>query len=228
MCPGGVLCITKLFAVTWLSADRATREADPSRADRGDQPLLAANQVLTVSAPRARDPGGIPRPGPRHHDPGRARRTARPRGSPRSRRHSGLHHQCLPGLPHRGSLPRPRCLRGARGIARHVASGRGSPSRGHDRARARRRHLSPVPRRPGGWPAGAAVRVGNPHARGHPADPPGSDSTAPLPGAELDRGVARLPAPLLLLLQGRILHRRPRLLHTAGGRRPCRDRAAAR
>ena len=42
-------------------------------------------------------------------------------------------------------------------------------------------------------------------ARRDPADPPRSHRPAPVPGPQLDRRVARLPASLHLLLQGRVL-----------------------
>ena len=58
--------------------------------------------------------------------------------------------------------------------------------------------------------------------------PPRPHQALALPGAELDRGLARLPALLLVLLQGGLLRRRARVLHPARGRGPGRDRAPAR
>ena len=66
------------------------------------------------------------------------------------------------------------------------------------------------------------------HAGGRAADPPRSDQAASLPGAELDRRLARLSARLRLLLQGSVLRRRPVVLHADGRRRAGRDRTAAR
>ena len=51
------------------------------------------------------------------------------------------------------------------------------------------------------------------------AHPPRPDRAAQLPRPELDRRHAWLSAALRLLLQGRVLRRRPILLHAAGGRR---------
>ena len=67
-----------------------------------------------------------------------------------------------------------------------------------------------------------------PHARPRPAHSPRSDSPHALPRAEFHRGHARLPAALRLLLQGRILSGRPRLLHAARRRCAGRDRPPAR
>ncbi len=58
--------------------------------------------------------------------------------------------------------------------------------------------------------------------------PPRPHQALALPGAELDRGLARLPALLLVLLQGGVLRGRPRVLHPARGRGAGGDRAPAR
>ena len=51
--------------------------------------------------------------------------------------------------------------------------------------------------------------------RGHPADSARPDPALALSRAELDRRVARLPASLHVLLQGRVLRRRAIVLHPA-------------
>src|SRR6185436_16430152 len=65
------------------------------------------------------------------------------------------------------------------------------------------------------------------HARGAAADPPRPDPARALSGAELDRRVARLPAPLRVLLQGRVLRGRQRILHADRRRGARRDRTPA-
>ena len=121
-------------------------------------------------------------------------------------------------------------LRGAGRAARHVAAGRGGG------ARRQRSSSGPGedtwPRVPG-RPAARSVRSGRYVSTqrtlvGPAAGPPRSDQAAPVPGAELDRGLARLPASLRLLLQGRLLRRRPVVLHADRRRRAGRDRPAAR
>ena len=110
-----------------------------------------------------------------------------------------------------------------------VAAGRSRGARRRAVSRSGRTDLSAVPRRLSrrSSAAGLSIRLG--------ADPrspaPGaarSDRSTPLPGAELDRGDARLPGTLRLLLQGRVLFRRPIVLHPAGGRGARRDRRACR
>ena len=61
----------------------------------------------------------------------------------------------------------------------------------------------------------------------HPADPPRLDRPPQLPGSQLHRRHARMPAALRLLLQGRVLRRRTIVLHAARGRRARRDRASS-
>ena len=66
--------------------------------------------------------------------------------------------------------------------------------------------------------AGPPLRVADAVARRRPADPAGPHRPPPLPVPELDRRLARLPPPLRLLLQGRVLRGRHLVLHA--GRRP--------
>ena len=112
--------------------------------------------------------------------------------------------------------------------ARHVAARGGRRARGHDLLRARRRHLARVPRRFPRGRAAAALPLDRAHAGRAAADPPRPDQAAPLPGAQLDRGLARLPARLRFLLQGGVLRGRQVVLHADRGRRAGRDRPAAR
>ena len=63
---------------------------------------------------------------------------------------------------------------------------------------------------------------------GMPPAAPRPDQAPPVPRAQLARRLARLPARLRLLLQGRVLRGRPVLLHAGGRRRAGRDRAPAR
>jgi radical SAM superfamily enzyme YgiQ (UPF0313 family) len=58
--------------------------------------------------------------------------------------------------------------------------------------------------------------------------PAGPDQAPPVSGAQLDRGFARMPPPLRLLLQGCLFQRRQVLLHPDRRRGPGRDRAVAR
>ena len=69
---------------------------------------------------------------------------------------------------------------------------------------------------------------GGPDARSPAAGPPRPHQAAQLSRPQLHRRHARLSAALRLLLQGRVLCRRPIVLHPARGRRARRDRAAAR
>ena len=100
-------------------------------------------------------------------------------------------------------------------------------ARRHGVRRPRRGHLAGVPRRPPAGRAPAALRSTRAHARRPAADPARPDQAPPLPRAELDRRLARLPAPLRLLLQGRVLRGRPLVLHAERRRRAGRDRAPA-
>ena len=91
-----------------------------------------------------------------------------------------------------------------------------------------RGHLAAVPRRLPRRPARARLPVAHAHAGGAAADPPRPDQAAPLPRAQLDRRLARLPARLRLLLQGGVLRGRQVVLHADRRRRARRDRPAAR
>ena len=145
----------------------------------------------------------------RGRDPGRARRDARPRRRAGPGGDPGLHHLGAARVSHRRPLPRARRLRRARRPARDLAARRGGA------------HADTIFLGPGEdtWPrfladfrrgrAGARLSIDGPHAGGPAADPPRPDQAAPLPGAELDRRLARLPARLRLLLQGSVLRRRP-------------------
>ena len=130
----------------------------------------------------------------------------------------------------RRSLPRAGRVRRARRPARDLAARRGrarTPTRSSS-ARASRRSRSSSPTSAPAGPQRVYRSTVGPHARPPAADPPRSDRAPPLPRAELDRRHARLSAALRLLLQGRVLRRRPIVLHAARGRRARRDRAAAR
>ncbi len=165
---------------------------------------------------------------------GVARRRARPASDPRRRcpgpgRDPGLHHERLSGLPPRRSLPRAGQLRGPRRTARHLAPARGRAPRRRHLPRPRGADVPAVPRRLPRGPPGAAVRLhGRAHARTTPAGAARPHQAPQLSRPELDRRHARLSAALRLLLQGRVLCRRPLLLHPARGRRARRDRAVAR
>ena len=116
---------------------------DPAGADRGDQPVLAADQVLAVPAARPGDARRLP-----------ATRTTRSRFRTSTSsaldldddagpgRDSGLHHLGVPRVSPRRPLPPPRRVRGARRPARDVAAGGG-------RARTRTRSSSGPARTPG-------------------------------------------------------------------------------
>ena len=76
--------------------------------------------------------------------------------------------------------------------------------------------------------SGARLPVDAPDAGGPASHPPRPDQAPPLPGAQLDRRLARVPARLRLLLQGSVLRGRKVLLHADGRCRARGDRAAAR
>ena len=149
-------------------------------------------------------------------------RRARPRGDP------GLHHLRLPRLRAGRPLPPRRaptsCLGGL-----HVTSlpEEAAAPRRHDLPRPGRGHLARLPA-PTSAPADPQPRLplAGAHAGRHAAHPPRPHQAPPLPGAQLDRGLPRLPARLRLLLQGGLLRGRPRLLHPARGRGAGRDRRA--
>ena len=88
--------------------------------------------------------------------------------------------------------------------------------------------MAPLPRRLPGRPPGAHLPVDRAHARAPAPGAPGSDPARDVPRAELDRRLARVPALVRLLLQGRLLRRRPLLLRAGGRLRALRDRATAR
>ena len=140
-------------------------------------------------------------------------------------RHSGLHHQCVPGLQDRGPLSRPRGIRRSRRPPRHITPGRG--------CRCTRTRSSSDPESTRSPSSCADFAAGNPLRRYESA----TRTLEDLPpirrdliqrqavfGPELDRRLARMPAPLHVLLQGRLLLRGPLFLYAARGRRPCRNR----
>ena len=155
--------------------------------------------------------------------------SARPRRRAGPGGHPGLHHLGLPGLRTGRPLPAARRATSAWAGCTSRRCPRGRRARRHDLSRPRRRHLAAVPARTSD---AAARRAYTAHrcarSAGLPADPPRPDQAATLPGAELDRRLARLPARLRLLLQGGVLRGRPLLLHPDRRRGAGRDRAAAR
>ena len=141
---------------------------------------------------------------------------------PRSRGDSGLHHECPPRLPARRRVggPRERRLRCAWGPSRDGASRRGRPSRRHDLPGPGRADLPALSPRSPRRPPAACVPVHHRPDAGHAAaGPPRSHQPPPLSRPELHRRHPRLPATLRLLLQGRLLRRRPFVLHPARRRR---------
>ena len=144
-------------------------------------------------------------------------------------RHPGLHHQRVPRVSHRRSLPGEGQLRGARRTPRDLAAGRGAGARRRDLSRSGRADVPAVPggvpRRPGA--ADLPIDVGA-DAGACPADSTRSDRPPPLSRAELHRRHARLPAALRLLLQGCVLHGRTIVLHPARRRGARRNFTAAR
>ena len=147
----------------------------------------------------------------------------------RSRRHPGLHHQREARLPAGRSLPRARRVRRARRPARDRRSPTKpprTPTRSSSAPANRRSRVSS----PTCAPAAPHAGTSRPSDRTLDRLPPirrDLISRPPLPRAELDRRHPRLPAALRLLLQGRVLRRRPLVLHAARGRRARRNRAAA-
>ena len=138
-------------------------------------------------------------PGPGRH--------ARPGGDP------GLHHLGPARLCDGRPLPAPGRARLPGRPARHLAARGGSPARRHHLPRPGRRHLAPFP---GRLPGRAARRVYRSTVRTleHLPPSPRPDQAPSLPGAQLHRRLARLPAPLRLLLQGRLLWRRALSFYT--------------
>ena len=130
-------------------------------------------------------------------------------------RDPGLHHVGAPRLRDRRPLPRARGVRRARRAARHVAARRGRRARRHDLPRPGRGHLAAVPRRlPRAAARGARLPLDASRTLdGAAAHPPRPDQAAPLPRAQLDRRLARLPARVRLLLQGGLLRGRHVVLH---------------
>ena len=140
----------------------------------------------------------------------------------------GLHHL----RPARLRAGRPLPARGAYVVpgraARHLAA-RGGGARTPTPSSSARARTPGRSSWPTTAPAGRAPRYDSTraHAGGPAAHPPRPHQAPPLPRAELDRGLARLPARLRLLLQGGVLRGRQVVLHPARGRRAGRDRAAA-
>src|SRR5207244_5141023 len=112
-------------------------------------------------------------------------------------------------------------LRRARWPPRHVVAGRSSTPRGYYLHRARGAHLPTVPARPSVRKTATPLRILGAHSARASAHTARSHSTTPIPGAELDCRLARLPASLHLLLQGRVLRGRALVLHPARRRRTC-------
>ena len=210
-------------------APSAPREIHPAGPDRGDQSVLASDQVLAVPAARSRHAGRLSPAGRRGGDRRRTCRTSRHGGSPGSGRHSGLHHQRETRLRPGRRVSRAGRVRRAGRPARDVVAGRGRGTCGRDISRPGRADLSAVPRGlPRRPPAAALPLDRGPLARAAAADPPRSDPPALVSGAELDRRDPRLSAALRLLLQGRVLRGRALLLHPARRRRAGGDPAPAR
>src|SRR4029078_2277197 len=92
----------------------------------------------------------------------------------------------------------------------------------------RREHLAPIPAVLPSRLSGALLPVDPPDAGGPASHPPRPDQAPPLPRAQLDRRLARVPARLRLLLQESVLRGRKVLLHADGRCRARVDRAAAR
>ena len=174
-------------------------------------PFFRPDQVRALPAARPRDARRVPAPGRR----GRASRTSTCRTLDLDREPDlvgdrGLRDVRPPRLRARRPLPRPRASVVSRRPARDLA------------ARTRRcgtptRSSSARPRRPGRGssptcgPAGRSASTA-PASRtlaGVAAGAPRPRPPRAVPRAELDRRLARLPARLRLLLQGRLLRRRP-------------------
>ena len=147
---------------------------------------------------------------------------------PRPRRHPGLHHQRLPRVPDRGPLPRARRLRRCSAACtsrRCPTRPRRTPTRSSSVPASTRSRGSCATSRPARRSAATSRRLRT--LEDAPADPPRPHPATPLSRPELDRRLARLPAPLHVLLQGRLLRGRALVLHAARRRRARRDRAAA-
>ena len=203
---------------------------DPAGAHRGDEPVLASDQVLAVPAARPGDAGRLSAP-----------TTTRSRS--RTSTSSGSTWTTTPDLVVIQVYITSACRAYAladhyRARGAYVALGGLHVTSLPDEAAA---HADTIFLGPGEdtWPRFLDdFRRGTPGARlssrrtrtlaGAAADPPRSDQAASLPRAELDRRLARLPARLRLLLQGGVLRGRHVVLHADGRRRARRDRAAAR
>ena len=213
-----------------LTPDQGRRregQDDPAAQDRERQSFLAADQVLAVSAPGPRPARRLSRPRRRRGDLRRARRgrAARRRARPRGDR--GLHHLGRPRLRHRQPVPRPGRPRLPRRPAPDRAPLRGGAVRRHGVPGPRRGHLAPISSRLPRRPPGPHLPVARAHPRGRAGAATRPRQAPALPGAQLARRVARLPAPLRLLLQGVVLLGWPLVLPAAAQRRPDRDRAIA-
>ena len=111
-----------------------------------------------------------------------------------------------------------------RGRGAHVALGglhvtslpeEAAAARRHDLPRPGRGHLAGVPGRLPRRAAAAGVYASTVRTLARPAaGPPRPDQAPPLPGAQLDRRLARLPARLRLLLQGGVLPGRAQSFYT--------------
>ena len=185
---------------------------DPAGADRSDEPVLAADQVLAVSAAR---PGHA----------GRRTCATTTRSRFRTSTSSGSTSTTRPTWSSSRSTSRRRAApiasptttaRAARTSCSAACTSRRCRRR---RPRTRTRSSSGPARTPGrsfladyrARRAGAAsISRTIAHARRAAADPARSDQAAPLSRAELDRRLARLSARLRLLLQGGVLRGRPR------------------
>ena len=85
-----------------------------------------------------------------------------------------------------------------------------------------------VPRGPPAWCTGKPLCLEDAHPHRGATAAPRPDRPPALPVPELDRRLARLPAPLRLLLQGRVLRGRDLVLHAGRGPGAGRDRPDAR
>ena len=209
----------------------SSRQAHPAGADRSDQPLLAPDQVLAVSAARPRDARRLPRARRRGGDRRRARRS---RSTPTTRptwcviqvyiTNAYRAYRLADHYRARGVFV---ALGGLHVTSLPGRSGARTPTRSSS-VRASRRFRSfsrtSAPARRSALYRSTAGRTLERAA----ADPPRSDRPPPLSRAQLHRRHARLPAALRLLLQGRVLRGRAIVLHAARRRRARRDRAAAR
>ena len=137
-----------------MRAHPSSRQVHSPRADRSDQPLLAPDQVLAVSAARPRHARRVSRARRRRRDRRRARRSRSTTRRPaRPRRDPGLHHQrATARIASRTHYRARGALRRARRTARHVAARGGGGARRRDLSRPGRADVSAVsarlPRRP--------------------------------------------------------------------------------